>query len=157
MINFNIINDQFSVGSYPQNQVDIQRLRSGPGITAVLNLQTDEDFANLGINWLSLEQTYLQQELACHRWPITDFSADDLVQHLAGVTTALDRLIQVGHRVYIHCTAGVERAPSVAIGYLVWHRGMDLEEAAKLVMTRRSCNPNLDALRTVHATMSRAD
>ena len=149
MINFNIITEQFSVGSYPQNGVDMHRLKSGPGISAILNLQTDVDLAALGIDWSRFEQAYLQQELVCHRWPITDFSADDLIRQLTGAALALDRLIQAGHRVYIHCTAGVGRAPAVAIGYLTWHRNMVLDEAITLVMSRRSCDPNLDALRTV--------
>ena len=34
-------------------------------------------------------------------------------------------------RVYVHCTAGLGRAPAVCIAYLYWWCGMDLDDAYK--------------------------
>ena len=150
MINLSRINPQLYIGTYPQNPVDLDRLKSGPKITAVLNLQTDDDFIALGIDWQKIEKGYLERDMLCQRWPITDFSPANLEQKLEVAATLLDRLISVGHRVYVHCTAGVGRAPAAVIGYLVWHQNMGLDEAYCFVREQRACDPYIDAIRSVH-------
>lgn len=155
MINLNRIKSDIFIGSYPQNTVDLDRLQSGPKITAVLNLQTDKDFSTLGVNWPTLEKGYQAREMVCQRWPITDFSPEDLEQKIESAAILLDQLVDIGHRVYVHCTAGVGRAPATVIGYLTWHEGMDLDEAYRLVREQRSCDPYIEAIRTVHGNRSR--
>ena len=123
MINLTRIRPQIFIGSYPQNEVDLDRLKSGPKITAVLNLQTDKDFAALKLDWSRIERGYLARDMLCHRWPIVDFSPRDLEQRLEGAARLLDQLIDFGHRVYVHCTAGVGRAPAAVIGSTwTWRR-----------------------------------
>jgi hypothetical protein len=39
---------------------------------------------------------------------------------------ALEWAISQGKMVYVHCTAGLGRAPAVAIAYLYWFHGMDV-------------------------------
>ncbi len=150
MINLSRINPQLYIGTYPQNPVDLDRLKSGPKITAVLNLQTDDDFIALGIDWQKIEKGYLERDMLCQRWPITDFSPENLEQKLEVAATLLDRLISVDHRVYVHCTAGVCRAPAAVIGYLAWHQNMNLDEAYCFVREQRACDPYIDAIRSVH-------
>lgn len=157
MINLNRIQSEIFIGTYPQNTVDLERMKSGPRITAVLNLQTDDDFSTLGVNWPKLERGYQDREMVCQRWPITDFSPQDLERKLENAAMLLDQLVNVGHRVYVHCTAGVGRAPATVIGYLVWHTGMDLDEAYHFVREQRSCDPYIDAIRTVHGNRRQID
>lgn len=157
MINLSRINTEIFIGSYPQNTVDLERLRSGPKITAVLNLQTDDDFSALGVNWQKLEQGYQDREMVCQRWPITDFSPQDLESKLEDAAALLDQLLSVGHRVYVHCTAGVGRAPATVIGYLAWHENMDLDEAYRFVREQRSCDPYIAAIRVVHDNRGRRE
>lgn len=154
MINLTLINPQIFIGTYPQNEVDLERLKSGPKITAVLNLQTDADFKALRVNWVKIMQGYLDRDMLCKRWPITDFSPEDLERRLAGAASLLGELVGAGHRVYVHCTAGVGRAPATVIGYLAWHQGMDLDEAYNLIKSLRACDPYIDAIRTVHISRS---
>ncbi|HYT06111.1 MAG TPA: dual specificity protein phosphatase family protein, partial [Rugosimonospora sp.] len=52
-----------------------------------------------------------------------------------------------GHTVYLHCTAGIGRAPTVAIGYLHACLGWELDEAIAHVKQARQCAPHLEALR----------
>jgi protein-tyrosine phosphatase len=148
VINLSRIKSEIFIGSYPQNTVDLDRMKSGPKITAVLNLQTDDDFSALGVNWRKLERGYQDREMVCQRWPITDFSPQDLEQKLENAAILLDQLISVGHRVYVHCTAGVGRAPATVIGYLAWHEDMDIDEAYRFVREQRRCDPYIDAIRT---------
>ena len=150
MINLTLINPQIFVGTYPQNDVDLDRLKAGPKISAVLNLQTDADFKALRVNWPRIKQGYLEREMRCERWPIVDFSPEDLERRLRGAADLLRDLVGAGHRVYVHCTAGVGRSPATVIGYLAWHKGMDLDEAYNLVKSLRACDPYIDAIRAVH-------
>ncbi len=83
-----------------------------------------------------------------------DFSPDDLELRLEGAANLLGELVGGGHRVYVHCTAGVGRAPAAVIGYLAWHKGMDLDEAYKLVKNLRACDPYIDVIRSVHISRS---
>lgn len=147
MINFNRIQHAIFIGTCPGHEVDIERLEQGPGVTAILNLQTDADFGALKIDWARLETHYSRRGLTVRRWPIRDFDPDDLEHRIPGAAAALGELLSAGHQVYVHCTAGVCRAPAVVIAFLAWHRGWDLDEAYEFVKRQRPCSPYLDRIR----------
>lgn len=141
MIHFDLITRDLFVGSYPQSTVDIDQLHRGPRITAVLNLQTDDDFKVRKINWPALKAHYLARDMSCHRIPIVDFDDDDLTRHLVSAAEFVDQFITAGHRLYVHCTAGMERSPSVIAAYLHWHAGLSLQQAVKTITDVRNCMP----------------
>jgi protein-tyrosine phosphatase len=147
MINFDQITKSIYVGTYPQNPPDIDRLRDGARITAVVNLQSDVDMNGLRVNWKKLEKYYTQRDMALYRHPIRDFDPEDLKKRLRSAVARVGELEGVGHRIYIHCTAGVGRAPAVAIGHLAWNLGWGLDDAYEFVRGRRSCDPYIDAIR----------
>jgi atypical dual specificity phosphatase len=61
---------------------------------------------------------------------------------------ALNGLLSAGKRVYVHCTAGICRAPGTVVGYLHKYRGMSLEGALELVKLNRTiANPYMEALK----------
>ncbi|HSH42336.1 MAG TPA: dual specificity protein phosphatase family protein [Arenicellales bacterium] len=150
MINFDRITRNIFVGTYPQSPLDIDRLRDGARITAVVNMQSDTDIKTLSIPWPKLQQHYADREIAVYRHPIRDFDPVDLSARLRAAVAQVGDLEAVGHRIYIHCTAGVGRAPAVAIGHLAWNLGWDLEEAYSFVRERRACDPYIDAIREAH-------
>ena len=78
---------------------------------------------------------------------VTDFDQADLRRHLPECVGGLRELIEDGRTVYVHCTAGIGRSPTVVIAYLHWVENWDLEEAAKHVESRRHCSPDLQAIR----------
>jgi len=147
MINFDRITHTIFVGTYPQSPLDIDRLRDGAGITAVVNLQSDRDMQALSIDWPRLETHYGRREVTVYRHPILDFDPDDLTRRMREAVARVGELEAVGHRIYVHCTAGVGRGPAVAIGHLAWNLGWDLESAYEFVLARRSCDPYIDAIR----------
>ncbi len=138
---------QLFVGSYPQSCDDIDRLQQESGITAVLNLQTDEDMDYLNVAWGPLETHYSGCGIELLRAYVRDFDAIDLREKLPECVRALDRLMKAGHSVYLHCTAGTGRSPTVAIAYLHWCCGWKLEAAVAHVRKCRECSPNVDAIR----------
>jgi protein-tyrosine phosphatase len=135
------------VGSFPRSTEDIDRLRRDFGITAVLNVQTDDDMAHWGVDWRRLESCYREAGVEARRVPVRDFDKDNFRHQLPKCVEVLDELLRQGHVVYVHCNMGVNRSPSIAIAYLHWVLGWTLDKAADHVMECRSCDPYLDAIR----------
>jgi protein-tyrosine phosphatase len=55
-----------------------------------------------------------------------------------------------GLNVYVHCTAGMGRAPAVVLVYLCLFQGMDPDEANLFVKSHRSVSvPNMRAVKEV--------
>ncbi|MCG6873113.1 MAG: dual specificity protein phosphatase family protein [Gammaproteobacteria bacterium] len=140
-----LLTAELVVGACPRSPADINWLR-GRGIRAVLCLQTDSDFHRLGIDWPELETAYAGNGLVVERAPITDFDATELRARLPAAASRLDALVKHHDRVYVHCTQGIERAPTVCVAYLAWHRGQPLRDAWTLVRAARNCAPNFEAL-----------
>ena len=138
---------QIVVGSYPQNTAEIDELSRQFGVTGVLNVQSDEDDAYLSIPWPVLESHYCLSGIEVRRVPVTDFDQDDLRRNLRRCVAALRELIEDGRTVYVHCTAGIGRSPTVVIAYLHWVENWDLLEAAGHVRSHRYCSPDLEAIR----------
>ena len=147
--------DGLIVGTYPQTPEDVRQLRQVHGVTALLCLQDDRDFEYLGVRWDLIGRAYTAQGILAVREPVRDFSPRELVQRLPRCVAALHDLAAGGRRVYLHCTAGLNRSPTVAIAYLYVHCGMSPEEAAQQVMSRRDCQPYDDVLARLPAVFSR--
>lgn len=139
------------LGSHPQSRDDLSHLRRECAITAVLNLQTDEDICQLKLDWKLLLTCCGEFGLKLWRFPISDFDPVDLAEKLDEGVRLLDQVLSDRHTVYLHCTAGVGRSPTLVTAYLHWCRGWELEKAAAYVKRCRPCSPNLDAIRVAAA------
>ena len=84
MIDVSQILPNLFVGTFPKSTEDIDRLRR-EGITAVLNVQTQEDFAYWGVNWYRLRPYYREAGVEVRRVPVRDFDPDDLRPEVAQV------------------------------------------------------------------------
>lgn len=146
-MDLNQIHPEIFVGTCPQDVRDIDRLRRDFGITAVLNLQTDADFQRLNIDWPRMEAGYRQAGIEIRRVPVLDFDENDLGKHLVESVAQLAELLDAGHRVYVHCTAGIGRSASTVIAYQHWVQQCDLDEAVRHHNTRRACYPGITAIR----------
>ncbi len=139
--------DRVLVGSCPESVAQVNRLKRELGVTAVLNLQTDEDFDRYRLPWPALQDRYQELGIELKRVPVRDFDPDDLQQKLPDCVDALDRLLKAGHTVYVHCTAGAGRSPNTVIAYLHRVRQWDLQQAVDHVAGRHSCAPAPDLIR----------
>lgn len=137
--------DCLYVGSCPTSQTDVQELKE-LGITAVLNLQTDEDIAWRNIDRDGVSAAYRAYRLREIRYPIRDFDYEDLRRRLPEAVRLLHNLVKEGHRVYVHCTAGMNRSPTVIIAYLHWAMNWDFPEAVQHVTRNHPCDPFLEAI-----------
>jgi len=146
MIFFNQILPELYVGTYPEGFRDIEKLKRFCGITAVLNLQTDEDLRENGLDWSSLENRYGELSVKIRRVPIRDFDYEDQRRVLPEAVRTLAKLLASGHTVYLHCNAGAARSPLVAMAYLYWCRDLTFAEAVRHVQVRRPCSPYEDLI-----------
>jgi protein-tyrosine phosphatase len=146
-MDFSEILPNLFVGSCPRSPADIDWLKDGLGITAVLNLQTDEDFGYWGIRWERMQAAYRRAGVELRRVPVQDFNPEELRRKLPACVEALDELLRAGHTTYVHCSAGMNRSPSTVVAYLHWIRGMGLDEAMAFVLEKHPCDPYVEAIR----------
>jgi protein-tyrosine phosphatase len=133
------------IGEYPTPQ-DAEWLLATHGITAVVSLQDDADLASKGLRLRELEHAYRQHGLHFHRIPVPDCDNDILAARLDESVTLLRALLTSGRRVYLHCNAGMNRAPTIAIAYLHAEHGFSLVDARDFVKERRHCVPYMRVL-----------
>ena len=132
------------VGSMPSGPEDLARLVQA-GVGAVLSLQTDDDLGERGLRWTTLWQLMSARGLLAERAPIRDFDKKDLLRGIDPALERLDALLASGRPVYLHCTAGLNRSPTVAIAHLT--RTLGLAEAHTAVMAAHvDAVPYLDVL-----------
>lgn len=139
------IRPELLIGEFPRVE-DIPWLKQEFAITAVQNLQDDEDLALNGLRESELARAYRDCEIKIVRTPIQDGSADAMGERLAAALDALTQLAGGGERVYLHCNAGLNRAPTLAIAYLRARCDMSLDEACAHVKARRACGPFMTIL-----------
>ncbi|KAF3576919.1 hypothetical protein DY000_02032927 [Brassica cretica] len=133
-MNYSFVRPDLIVGSCLQTPEDVDKLRK-IGVKTIFCLQQDPD----------LEYPSEIPSLPVHS---LDFDAFDLRLRLPAVVSTLYKAVQRnGGVTYVHCTAGMGRAPAVALTYMFWVQGYKLMEAHRLLMSKRTCSPNLDAIR----------
>lgn len=149
---FACVQPNLFVGPNPLCDVDFEELKS-QNITAILSLQTEEDLREGGMDLA--QEAATTAGLVFRSVPVRDFDPADLALRLPDCVTALERLLNDGHAVYVHCTAGVNRSPTVVIAYLHWCGGWGLEQAVFHLQSIRNCSPNPDAIRRARWTQPR--
>jgi protein-tyrosine phosphatase len=142
------------VGSGIEKADDITALQA-LGINAVLSLQTEHDIELEGFDIQTLTDLYSLSGIRFVRTPIRDYDVADMTENLAHSVENLRALIDDGRTVYVHCTMGWNRSPTVIIAYLHWHRRMRLERATQYVLERKECDPALDVIRRVTKAQKR--
>lgn len=137
-----------AIGSCPMRVQDLSRIRDEAGVSAVLSLQHDSCYQYWNIDILQMELAALKMGLVFVRHPIRDFDIEDMRRQLPQAIAALAELQQAGHLTYVHCTAGLGRAPLVALGYLILVERWDPDDAIqRILQVRPDAVPAWEALR----------
>lgn len=139
------------IGKDPSPPQRIQDL-SSQAITAVLNLQTDNDMKFVSIPnvnyWNQMLQAYKLHNIQLERCPIIDHDQQSLKLHLPNAVKLLKLLLSQRHKVYVHCTAGIHRSPSCVIAYLCVVCHFPLEVAVTAVKKiRHIARPDVTVIR----------
>ncbi|KAL6847570.1 hypothetical protein ACP4OV_022596 [Aristida adscensionis] len=151
-MNYNFICPELIVGSCLQSPADVDKLRK-IGVKTVFCLQQDSDLEYFGVDICAIQDYCLQcKDIEHCRAEIRDFDAFDLRLRLPAVVSKLHKLISHnGGVTYIHCTAGLGRAPAVALSYMFWVLGYGLNEGLQLLQSKRACFPKLEAIKLATA------
>lgn len=71
-----------------------------------------------------------------------DMSSFNLAPYFNDVADFMDSALRSGGRVYVHCKMGISRSATCVLAYLMIKRGMTVQEAVRLVRSRREIIPN---------------
>jgi len=83
------------------------------------------------------------------RYPIRDNDPQSFIERGKNAAASLERVLGEGKLTYVHCTAGMGRAPSTVMTYLVLHKGLEVVDAYKYVVYHRTiATPSID---TIHS------
>ncbi|KAF7730602.1 phosphatase [Apophysomyces ossiformis] len=75
--------------------------------------------------------------------PISDNPEANIIQHFDETYEFIDPALAAGHRLLVHCLAGVSRSPTVVAAYLMKKRRLRVKEALALIkQSRPFINPN---------------
>jgi hypothetical protein len=106
--------------------------------SSLLSLQHDDCLSYWGIDYGEMCRTAKGFGLEMRRCPIRDFDVPDMQKNLPFAVSTLANLLSLGHRTYVHCTAGFGRAPLIVIGYLILIENYSAEDAIQLILEGRS-------------------
>lgn len=115
------------------------------GVTAILSLQTEEDGQEGAIE--KERSAANEAGLSFTNLPVTDFNRLELLSKLPKCVGAVEQILVTGNTLYLHCTAGVNRSPTVAVAYLHKHLQWPVEKALDHVRGCRNCCPDEEVIR----------
>lgn len=79
---------------------------------------------------------------------VVDFDKESLRRTLPRAVHHTAHAINDGKKVYVHCTAGLGRAPATCIAYMFWFSDFgSLDEAYEHLTSIRPCGPSRDSIR----------
>ncbi|GAB4832038.1 Phosphoglucan phosphatase lsf2, chloroplastic [Ancistrocladus abbreviatus] len=157
-MNYTQILDNLIVGSQPQKPEDIDHLKLEENVAYILNLQQDKDIEYWGIDFQSILKRCNELGVCHMRRPARDFDPDSLRSQLPKAVSSLEWAVSEGKgKVYVHCTAGLGRAPAVAIAYMFWFSSMGLNTAYDMLTLKRPCGPNKRAIRGATYDLAKND
>ncbi len=97
------------------------------GVRAVINMCQEFPGPVLEYKKLGIEQLWL---------PTIDFQPPSL-EHVSQGVDFIQKVVERGDKVYVHCKAGRARSATVVLCWLVKHRRMSIAEAQALLLTKR--------------------
>lgn len=114
---------------------DVPQLRRA-GISAVLSLQ--EPGVDLLASAIERMRVACEPAIVFRNVAVRDYDPMALIHTLPQALGCLRALVEDGHTVYLHCSEGINRAPSLALAYLVRHESLAVMTARSLIA---SCHP----------------
>jgi len=154
LVDYNeVIPGKLWVGGFfsPSDSKQLHRM----GITTVVSLQTDLDLKNEKISLKKLVKALAEVDIDLMRVPLEDFNEQALAKDLAACVETMELLMAPGWaKVYLHCTAGVQRSPTVAAAYLMKSRGWSAGKACDYLIEKRACRPYSSILEQYERTLT---
>lgn len=106
------------VGPCLTGPADVDRLVEESGVDAIMCVQSTEDFSLLGIDISEIRDRAKSLGVWHSYVPVVDMDVSDQATMLPQMARQLALHLSLDQRTYLHCTAGVNRSPLAALGYL---------------------------------------
>jgi atypical dual specificity phosphatase len=145
-----VILPQLIVGEYLRPD-DTDWLKNTMGVASVLCLQDHVDFAGKALLLADLIKAYRTADIHFDHAPVPDGDQQIFCERLPAILAQLDAQIAARRTVYVHCNAGMNRAPTVAVAYLHERTGMTLDAARDFIKQRHPCVPYMRMLESYYA------
>lgn len=136
-LNWGQITPEIIIGTCPMTSKDLERIHSETGVSGVLSLQHDDCLSYWRIDYDELKKTADRLRIEMVRCPIIDFDVPDMRRNLPKAVSSLAYLITQGHKTFIHCTAGLGRAPLTVLAYLIWLKTLQPDDAIRRILNGR--------------------
>ena len=132
-------------GEYPAGYEELETRRRlqaliRAGIRVFIDLTHPDDYMFNYVEILNDEANGYMANVKYSQFPIIDRSVP-LKSEMSGILDVIDKSIQVGNPLYIHCIAGVGRTGTVVGCHLVRH-GMKPDEAIREIKKLRHRIPS---------------
>jgi protein-tyrosine phosphatase len=148
-----VLPDKLWVGRFvrPEEAMFLRQM----GITTVVNLQCDKDLEMYHISIKKLLKAYDKAEIEMRRIATPDFDQNALTANLGQSVAELTASLTPRYaKVYLHCTAGINRGPTVAAAFLIQSWGLSAQQAYEFITARRHCSPYLAVLEKYEASLA---
>jgi len=136
-LNWGQVTPSIVIGTCPMTVRDLEQIRAGTGATAVLSLQHDDCLRYWRVDYPTMQRAGIELGMIMARSPVRDFDIEDMRRRLPEAISILARLLGAGHKVYLHCTAGLGRAPLVTLGYLTLVDSYSPDDAIQRILKAR--------------------
>lgn len=136
-LNWSAVTPHIVIGSCPMTPDDIRRIYAKSSASVLFSLQHDDCLAYWRIDYEAMCRTGSKLKIEMARCPIRDFDITDMRKNLPSTVSTLAQLLTAGHRVYVHCTAGLGRSPLTVLGYLNLIEDYPEEDAIGIIKNSR--------------------
>jgi len=146
-LNWGQITPEIIIGTCPMTSNDLKYIQSKTGVSAALSLQHDDCLSHWHIDYDEMSRTAVKLNIKMLRCPIKDFDVTDMRRNLPKAVSLFYKFISEGHKTYVHCTAGMGRAPLTVLAYFIWLKELTPEDAIKIILEGRpEAVPSWEAL-----------
>ena len=134
------ITPEIGVGASPDTLSNLNDLREA-GYTAIMNLLENHEY-RIGED----EIDFIRENFVWRNYATIDsmnFGVPSL-RWIDATTREVERLVDAGHKVYIHCRMGKGRSPLIVLAHLTINRHMNFGEAVAVLREGRDyADPNI--------------
>lgn len=128
---------------------DMDTICSETGATALFSLQSDECRSHFDIDYGAHHTHAVESNIVIANVPMQDFNEEDQRRVLPAAVRCLRDLLAAEHKVYMYCTAGINLAPLVTLGYLTFVERQPPEDALAFIRESRPiADPSVEAYST---------
>ncbi len=136
-LNWGEVTPHLIIGACPMRPGDLRQIHARAEVSGVLSLQHDDCLAYWGVDYRAMCSVAAELGVTMARCPIRDFDVLDMRRRLPAAMSMLADLCAGGRRTYVHCTAGLGRAPLTVLGYLILVEGYSPQHATELILAAR--------------------